>query len=533
MNRRWTAILFFLTFCYLNTFALGEASSDLHLNQAEKLIVEQVRKGEYVNLQKNFPKESDRSLRASFLERLLKNSLHDLKVSQKGIRIQNAVINEPLNLRDAKIPYDISLIGCHFKKRVNFMKVVFYGNVSFEGSTFSGAGPWATTFSDATFSRPADFSEATFSGVDFSGATFSEWTNFSHATFSENTYFMQTKFFQGASFSKGTFIEIADFSRATFSDTSFFGTNFSKHANFRDTTFSDAFFGGAKFSGWANFSGAEFSEVADFFEAKFSSASFRKAKFSSASFRKAKFSKQADFSWCKFEKAASFAGCLFNPENKIMFDNVTDFSNVLMEWVYEPIRWGEEKDEMNIELRGLKGHLKYNETFYIALINNFKDMGWFREADDAYYTYRVERRNRHDFLRGLLEFIFLEVTFGYGVKPFILFINFLIFWLGPSFIYLSFVHSKNSMPLPSWWSSQNPLFHALRFPWKLFQSRFAWAVIHSLDTLAPGVNLKSLDTLNPYDFDSKKIICIERMQQIIGWYLLVLFVILFGKIWIR
>ena len=44
------------------------------------------------------------------------------------------------------------------------------------------------------------------------------------------------------------------------------------------------------------------------------------------------------------------------------------------------------------EQRELKNHLNYNESFYIALIKNYRDMGWFTEADDCYYTYRVEKR---------------------------------------------------------------------------------------------------------------------------------------------
>ena len=42
--------------------------------------------------------------------------------------------------------------------------------------------------------------------------------------------------------------------------------------------------------------------------------------------------------------------------------------------------------------QGLKEYLEYDETYYIALIKNYQDMGWLEEADDAYYTYRVEKR---------------------------------------------------------------------------------------------------------------------------------------------
>ena len=161
-------------------------------------------------------------------------------------------------------------------------------------------------------------------------------------------------------------------------------------------------------------------------------------------------------------------------------------------------------------------------------------MGWFHEAADSFFNYRKQKRKRKGFVIGFIERIFLEESFGYGVKPWILLRSFLFLWIIPSFIYLRFIHFKNAFPLPSWWfSKKRRTIRPRRFFWKFFRSRFSWALIYSIDTLISGISFEPLKTLTLYNFDPQKTICIKRIQQVIGWYLLVLFLILFSKIWIR
>ncbi len=70
-------------------------------------------------------------------------------------------------------------------------------------------------------------------------------------------------------------------------------------------------------------------------------------------------------------------------------------------------------------------------------------------------------------------------------------------------------------------------------------SGFIWAFLHSLDAMAQGLEFHSLTDPffdeSPYQFRERKkaVINVQRLQQLIGWYLLALFLILFGKIWIR
>jgi hypothetical protein len=232
----------------------------------------------------------------------------------------------------------------------------------------------------------------------------------------------------------------------------------------------------------------------------------------------------------------------------IKFANVTGFSNMQMEWNYSPDKFGKEVEVKNMSRRGLKNHLNYNETFYIALIKNYRDMGWFSEADDCYYTYRAEKRkdllkklnnekkddgnNPTTIIRWLNktktygEYVLLDWTFGYGVKPSKIFRTFLIFWITFSFYYVGFLRSKYGEKLP-WWKAWNPIYKP---------SRFAWALLYSLDKLTPAIKLDSLKSLNPNVFikqSSKRVIYVERLQNLLGWYWFALFLILFSRVWIR
>jgi hypothetical protein len=229
-----------------------------------------------------------------------------------------------------------------------------------------------------------------------------------------------------------------------------------------------------------------------------------------------------------------------------IFNNVTGFSKLQLEWEYSPKKFGKEIDEKKAKRRGLRGHLYYNETFYIALIKNYRDMGWFAEADDCYYTYRVEKRKHRlnelnevkkegennpstigrwwDKAKLYGEWTLLDLTFGYGVKPLKLLKTYLFIWLVFILIYMAFLRLQYQNGKKSIW----------QWPRKLLRS-----TVHSLDTLTPGINLYAFTELRPFYFDTtkswKKLILntFQRGQQIFGWYLAALFLILFTRIWIR
>src|SRR5689334_24071380 len=81
---------------------------------AENWISEQVAAGRAADLGLKFPAETDRVIRASFLQNLLTNSLRGLKVHRHGLHISHAAVCEPIDLDLAEFPFDTSMKDCYF-----------------------------------------------------------------------------------------------------------------------------------------------------------------------------------------------------------------------------------------------------------------------------------------------------------------------------------------------------------------------------------------------------------------------------------
>ena len=74
------------------------------LTRQEQFVLRQVATGEIADLKKEFGEaEADRRLRARFLEELLTGELQGVKIHRQGMKIRNAVIEEPLDLEDAEV----------------------------------------------------------------------------------------------------------------------------------------------------------------------------------------------------------------------------------------------------------------------------------------------------------------------------------------------------------------------------------------------------------------------------------------------
>ncbi len=330
--------------------------------------------------------------------------------------------------------------------------------------------------------------------VEMIDCTFEKEVDFRGSKFSDKALFERARFMADVSFSEVQFYDWADFSNAQFK--------------------AEAVFYRAQFLAESNFAGTQLLDNADFSESQFlNNADFSMADFSqNAIFSNAQFLEVANFSNCFFRNSSNFKGCYYN---QAIFDNVTGFSNMQMEWVYDLEKFGEEKDEKGIAKRGLKNHLKYNRTFYLALIKNYKDMGWLREADDCYDTYLIERLKRIRTLDDIIEFLFKDLTIGYLKKPHWFLILFLFIWLPFSIYYSGFVQNKTTKK-------------GIKYKF----SRFLWASIYSLDNITPGVDLKPISSLNQYFYDfpyysdcsnSKKILYARRIQNLLGWYFIGVF----------
>ena len=286
-------------------------------------------------------------------------------------------------------------------------------------------------------------------------------------------------------------------------------------------------FAGAQIQGTADFTGAEFQAESDFSDASFES----ETKFLGARFGAGRHS----FRFTKFHQASYFSGCAFDPAAVLDFSNVTDFSNMALEWEYDPA--------LNRELalqgistptsqRGIRDAIVYNRAFYSALIDNYNGLGRYSDADNVYYECRASecRANGRTWERFLL-----EIPFGYGVRP----VQFL-FWstaivLGFGIYYatkLSFrpevLNDKKALKP---FLDCNPFTHA---PGKTL----AWGLRHSVETFVPILSFGSAQAL-PAECDelendpSKRLAIAKRVQSILGWYFLILLAIMIKRLWIR
>ncbi|UCC66802.1 MAG: hypothetical protein JSW32_02340, partial [Deltaproteobacteria bacterium] len=103
-----TLLFWFAVIQNLCNFAQGETPPPPNQKlSAEKWVLEKVKRGELADLSKQFPEESDRVIRASFLEKLLTDSIKNVKVHRHGVRIAHAVLTEPVDLVNAEIPHEI------------------------------------------------------------------------------------------------------------------------------------------------------------------------------------------------------------------------------------------------------------------------------------------------------------------------------------------------------------------------------------------------------------------------------------------
>jgi len=500
------ALLCALLLCCIPCRAVVAGPSGTALSEAEQHIVEQLGKGRGADLQKQFQAREDREITASFLRELMIDPPAAIDAAEEGLGVRYAVVHGVLDLSGTEVSYPLSLMGCEFRDGVIFMEARFSKGVDFRLTEFSGGAD----FQVARFSGGADFWQAKFSEGAFIYAEFSE-ANFREAEFTEGNFW-------GAGFS-----EKADFEAAKFSEGNFRQARFSE-VSFRDAAFAEASFEEAKFLDSADFQAASFSAGVDFRSAEFSKTNFRGVGFSETDFTVAKFAEAADFSTTRFSGDAIFEG-------------VKGTQNIMVAWE-----------------GGLKGKLAYDEAFYIALIENYQSRGWFLEADDAHYAYRVEKRKRRETdpspkerWKGKMELVFLEIPFGYGVKPLNLLYTYTSLLLFFSIMYLFFTQRTPSCPFSlrrrwrefrlymgqHWWKLWK---HVLQLIVLTVNSRFAWSLIHSIDNLTPGIDFRSMDTIGPgvtIRGDSRALSYLHRIQQAIGWYLLILLLALFSKTAIR
>ncbi len=232
----------------------------------------------------------------------------------------------------------------------------------------------SVSFNNALFRDTVEFDSTIFNdNVEFRGNILDGETRFIGTQFKRFTSFICTKFNNNVTyFVNATFLHNADFRE----------TKFNGHGSF----------GIAKFRGVVLFSDAEFNETAFFQNAKFDGK---------AIFERCRFNGSADFSLAEFGDDAEFVDSSFNSSiylYKMIFKRLA-------------VKWSSISDG-----------LETDSSTYLSLINNFKVLGQFEDADNCYYQYRkwIQNKRNWGFNRdGLYKFIdnISCISFGYGVRP--------------------------------------------------------------------------------------------------------------------
>jgi len=344
-----------------------------------------------------------------------------LEKIKKGepVEYDHVIIKGNLDINDLDLPKNngkilinslIKIISSQIEGNVNFTEAVFNEAVDFRGSLFLRR----TNFGESRFKANADFGNSKYNGE----------VSFNKSQFEEDVSFNRTSFLQKASFSKSLFSKDVYFRKSVFNrDLNFNRSHFAGDANFRGSQFcANASYRKSQFNRDANFSQSEFNgSIADFESAQFLGDAF---------FDDASFKESLSLSRTKYEKLY------------IRWKSVT---KAKYQWKFL------ENCRRISSLAYAKDH---GETAYLLLIDNFKKLGFFEDADNCYYSYRKERRRDLPIPYKPADWI-LMVFYGYGIKPIRPLIWAIIFFLAFGLLYATQGEVVGFTKAPSLISSLN------------------------------------------------------------------------------
>lgn len=336
----------------------------------------------------------------------------------------NTTFNREAYFSDTKFYDWVQFTKAHFNKKADFNRVLFnHGvdltNVHFENKTEFCFASFNHHYQlSSTFNGTTEFHSAVFNDVALLGYNhFNDQVSFYNATFNDRASFSRNKFYGKADFDHAKFNDEVEFEDIKFNENALFcDTTFTGLADFEDVRFmKNADFSNAEFNNEAKFTDTTFNGYANFIHASFNKADFEFANFiNTVNFNNTDFSGEAHFQNAHFYDTVYFILAKFKDRayfTDASFDANVDFSDADI-FLTMKIRWSQ-----------LEGKLVYDGYFYQSLIRNFEALGQSEDANDAYYKYHVEKRKHIDIksTRGLirrpLEFIFLDLFCGYGVKP--------------------------------------------------------------------------------------------------------------------
>ena len=440
-------------------------------------------------------------------------------------------------LPEAQVQESLALVNCTIPN-ASFSGVSLAQDAVFWGTTFEKA-----SFEKATFSGQVDFSNATFGPASFSGCSFRQAAFFEGALFNNNVSFEDAAFGLDAFFNAARFRGRADFNYsnfdsysyfaatefegdALFSDVDFSGAvdfsaaSFSRTANFIRSRLTEPYFGNALFSGPAQFGLARFSGLSSFGSALFADeAGFGLARFSDAAyFSEAVFQDLALFGLTNFEDIVTFQEASFQgdlnfkggsisalllekaelAEGSRIILNDTDISRFRARW-----------DE-------IEDHVAWEPGAYLALVENYRRLGWSGDEDDCYYQYRRLEQAGKDWNWSKIIDILAWMSCGYGVRPgyalawsLIIILSFgLVFWKGDGI-------RRSSKPL-SGPAEEDRIPERATLRNALFFSTMVFLSQGPIDFLPVGRHRYYV-----------------ILEGITGWLLLALFLVTLGRVMIR
>jgi uncharacterized protein YjbI with pentapeptide repeats len=435
------------------------------LNPAEEWVVAQVTSGKEANLSTQFSEKEKRKLSARFLEELLVGALPGAKPHRNGVQIFGAIIDEPIDLKDAQIPCVVWLHDCQFNKSVIFDNASFMNGVSFGGSTFKADA----SFFSVKVGRDALFVSAVFEGpVFFIGADIATDFIANGAKFQnkeEEADFSSMKVGHDAVlidavFERPVFFTEADIGR-DFVATGAKFQNKEKEADFSSMKVGhDADFKNAIFEGPTDFVGADIASYFDATGTKFQSkkqeASFSRMKVEgTADFKDAVFEGPVDFIEADIDRDFDATGTKFQNKQQTasfngmkvrgaagfkdaVFEGPVNFSYADFAWLdlsspfwpkvpalfrmqgmsYKYIRAapGNEPDSHKALLK-LADQSAYSADVYSSLQAFFLRQGYRDDADQAFIDRK--RRERKEYLHGFgwIGSWLLDLLVGYGRRP--------------------------------------------------------------------------------------------------------------------
>ena len=318
--------------------------------------------------------------------------LENITIVSSAIKASDSIIEGNVSFSNAIFDNSVSFKNSAFNGTdafydgANFWNSIFYGDADFQGSVFNG---------DAYFWSSVFYGDADFQGSTFNGDAYFHIS----ASFNGDAYFKDSAFNGDAYFGGSAFNGIANF----------WSSAFNGDAYFSPSTFNGiAYFGPCTFNRTTSFGGSEFNDTADFWRSSFNNSDFSEAQFSKAvTFDDARFNNSTSFNNTRFKDDALFEGAVF--------DDTLYLTRAKYDRLY--IRW------KNIKALG------YDDAAYLALLENFKKLGYLEDYDGCYYEYRRAHRDQdwsgkyhalhpiEEWLRKNIFDFLLEKFYGYGKKP--------------------------------------------------------------------------------------------------------------------